>query len=232
MTPRVLVMYATTHGQAGKVAAEIAKTMREAGASVSLADVTAPLAVDPGEYSAVIGVASVHAMGLQRAMRQWARTHRATLASRKTALVVVCLAAVNRTPKVERDLRLLLDRFSAATAWRPTETKIVAGALKYTKYNWLTRWVMKRIVAQHGGDLDTSRDYEYTDWEDVREFSRSFLESCARQEIDHLSTDLHGAHHGVSRRIERNARQVTGDAASLTTGQTAVSGRSDHRARR
>lgn len=28
---------------------------------------------------------------------------------------------------------------------------------------------------QGGGDTDTSRDYEYTDWNDVREFAKSFL---------------------------------------------------------
>jgi menaquinone-dependent protoporphyrinogen oxidase len=33
---------------------------------------------------------------------------------------------------------------------------------------------MKRIVSKGGGDTDTSRDYEYTDWEDLRTFAREF----------------------------------------------------------
>jgi menaquinone-dependent protoporphyrinogen oxidase len=33
---------------------------------------------------------------------------------------------------------------------------------------------MKRIVSKAGGDTDTSRDYEYTDWTDVGEFAREF----------------------------------------------------------
>lgn len=168
-------MYATTHGQARKIAAAIARTMDEAGASVSLGDVAAPLTIDPANYSAVVAVGSVHVGRVQRAMRQWVRAHRQTLDSRPTALVVVCLAAVNRTPQVEPELRRVLDRFSETTGWRPTETKIVAGALKYTQYNWLTRWMMKRIVGKHGGDVDTSRDFEYTDWDDVREFAVRFL---------------------------------------------------------
>ena len=60
-------------------------------------------------------------------------------------------------PKVQEELQRILNRFFQATGWRPAETEIVAGALKYTKYNFLKRWMMKRIVAKAGGDTDTSR---------------------------------------------------------------------------
>ena len=42
--------------------------------------------------------------------------------------------------------------------------KPVAGALLYSKYNPLVRFVMKRIAKEAGAAHDTSRDYEYTDW--------------------------------------------------------------------
>ena len=35
----------------------------------------------------------------------------------------------------------------------------------YSKYNFLVRFFMRRIAQKEGGDTDTSRDYEYTDWE-------------------------------------------------------------------
>jgi menaquinone-dependent protoporphyrinogen oxidase len=34
---------------------------------------------------------------------------------------------------------------------------------------------MVRIVRKAGGDTDTSRDYEYTDWEELRGFARDFV---------------------------------------------------------
>ena len=34
---------------------------------------------------------------------------------------------------------------------------------------------MKRIVAKAGGGTDTTRDYEYTDWNDLRVFAHEFL---------------------------------------------------------
>jgi menaquinone-dependent protoporphyrinogen oxidase len=33
---------------------------------------------------------------------------------------------------------------------------------------------MKRITRKAGGDTDTSRDYEYTDWSDLRTFAEDF----------------------------------------------------------
>jgi menaquinone-dependent protoporphyrinogen oxidase len=35
---------------------------------------------------------------------------------------------------------------------------------------------MKRIVQKAGGDTDTSRDYEYTDWNDRRAFAEQFVQ--------------------------------------------------------
>jgi menaquinone-dependent protoporphyrinogen oxidase len=37
--------------------------------------------------------------------------------------------------------------------------------------------MMVRIVRKAGGDTDTSRDYEYTDWTDLRAFAEKFARS-------------------------------------------------------
>ena len=91
-----------------------------------------------------------------------------------TAFVPVCLGILQRDPAVQNEVRRIVDRFLLGSDWRPSETLTVAGALPYTRYNWLKRWVMRRIVAKAGGDTDTSRDYEYTDWEVLRVFCEKF----------------------------------------------------------
>ena len=47
----------------------------------------------------------------------------------------------------------------------------VAGALAYSHYNLLVRFIMKRIARSAGADTDTSHDYEYTDWADLDRFT-------------------------------------------------------------
>ena len=53
------------------------------------------------------------------------------------------------------------------TGWRPGQVTILAGRLAYTKYGWLMRWVMKRIARKAALAIDTSRDHEYTNWDEV-----------------------------------------------------------------
>jgi menaquinone-dependent protoporphyrinogen IX oxidase len=51
---------------------------------------------------------------------------------------------------------------------------VFAGALAYSKYNFLVKWWMKRIAKKSGGETDTSKDYEYTNWNDVSRFAEDF----------------------------------------------------------
>ena len=77
------------------------------------------------------------------------------------------------------------DHFLAQTGWRPGMVRLVAGALAYTRYNWLVRWMMRRIARKNGGDTDTSRDYVYTDWQRLRDDIEEFLHTLpAADEAD------------------------------------------------
>jgi menaquinone-dependent protoporphyrinogen oxidase len=55
-----------------------------------------------------------------------------------------------------------------------------SGALQYTRYNFLKRQLMKKIAKDKGSqDLDTSRDYIYTEWDGVKHFTEEFLAGVA-----------------------------------------------------
>ena len=170
MASRVLVVYGTTEGQTKKIADALAGALASHGA---LADVRAagdqPPA--PGGYAGVVVAASIHAGQYQRPVRRWVRAHRDTLEAMPAAFVSVCLGVLQHDEKARRDLERILDGFVAETGWRPSVVKHVAGALPYTRYGWLKRLLMRRIVGKAGGDTDTSRDYEYTDWADLDRFS-------------------------------------------------------------
>lgn len=169
----ILVLYGTTEGHTAKVANAIAETIHAAGAVVHVVNARSA-SPDPGGYAGIVVAASVHARGYQPAVRHWVRTHADALRDKPTAFVSVCLAVLQHDPAVDREITAIMDRFFLGTHWTPTTRKVVAGALPYTKYHWLTRWIMRRISAKAHGDVDTSRDYEYTDWADVQTFAREF----------------------------------------------------------
>ena len=176
---RILVIYGTTDGQTAKIATALGRDLRSQGqvADVIHAGDAAPA---PSDYDGVIVAASVHAGGYQRDLRRWVQRHVADLSHTPNAFVSVCLGVLQHDPTVDRELAAIRERFVADTGWRPMTTKVVAGALPYTHYNWAKRLVLKRIVQKAGGDTDTSRDYEYTDWDDLRAFARAFAATVQR----------------------------------------------------
>jgi menaquinone-dependent protoporphyrinogen oxidase len=176
---RILVTYGTTEGHTAKIAAALQLRLRRDGHTVDVVD-TAQGNPELQTYDAVIVAASVHGGRYQAGVVNWVMRHVGALNSKPTAFVSVCLGVLQHDAKVQRELKAIVDAFLQSTKWRPLETRMVAGALKYTHYNFLVRWLMKRIVRKAGGDTDTSRDYEYTDWADLDQFADSFAERiCA-----------------------------------------------------
>ena len=155
--PRILVVYGTTEGHTATVAGAITETLRRAGAVVDVSDAADPAPALQG-YDAVIVAASVHGGRYQRSVRKWVTAHAAALSRISAAFVSVCLGVLQTDPAVQQNLKAILERFVGETGWRPTVVKFVAGALPYTRYGWLKRLLMRRIVGKAGGDTDTSRD--------------------------------------------------------------------------
>jgi menaquinone-dependent protoporphyrinogen oxidase len=171
---RILVLYGTSEGHTEKVATIIANTLIASGCD---ADVIQAGTIDPAlkEYDGVIVAASVHGGRFQKPVVACVRDHAGEIASKPNAFVEVCLAVLQKNdPKVSEELMAIVRRFSDETGWTPSTVKPVAGALPYTKYNFLVRWMMKRIVAKAGGDTDKSRDYVYTDWDALKAFASEF----------------------------------------------------------
>ena len=188
MRPRILVLYGTTDGHTGKVATAIANTLRAEHADVELVHAR-PDGPDPAPeaFAAVVVAASVHTNGYQRSVWRWVRRHASGLHGRPTAFVSVCLGVLERTPAADAELATIMEGFFEATSWTPTVRKIVAGALPYSRYSWLKRLVVRRVVRNAYGSTDPTRDYEYTDWNDVREFARRFARLTEETQPERLA---------------------------------------------
>jgi menaquinone-dependent protoporphyrinogen oxidase len=168
-----VVFYATREGHTRKIAERIASDLQARGAMVDLFDVRDAPSPDWNKYSTACLAASVHIGRHEREMVAFAAANRATLERLDAAFVSVTLCeagAEDRSkPESERraaaaDAQRMIDVFVRDTGWRPTHVLPVAGALAYSKYNVLVRFLMKRIARKAGAPTDTSRDYEFTDW--------------------------------------------------------------------
>ena len=171
---RILVVYETNEGQTQKIAGDIGATLRADGFEVDVVR-AGERNPNPASYQGVIVAASLRAGRYQKPVVRWLRQHVGELNQMPgTAFVSVCLAIANRNEGARQHALAIPQQFADSINWHPATIKVVAGALRYSQYNFFIRWMMKRIAAAAGGDTDTTRDYEYTDWNDLRMFARQF----------------------------------------------------------
>ena len=171
---RIAVLYATRQGQARRVAERVADTLRKGGTTVDVENVVyAPTDISLLRYAAVVIVASVHMAHHEREMIDFVIAHRQELNDVHTAFLSVSLseagaemvgAAPELRAKGEADASSMIESFCADTGWRPERIQPVAGALRYSQYGFVVRFVMRSIAKRMGGSHDSKRDVEYTDW--------------------------------------------------------------------
>jgi menaquinone-dependent protoporphyrinogen oxidase len=169
-TPRVLVVFHTSEGQTARIADRIASVLRERGLSVEVREIESAPA--PDGYDGVVVGDSIHAVKHSRAMVRYLESHVASLNAIASAVFQVSLTSANPDAEHRATAHALLQELLDRTGFDPDIVGLFAGALVYTQYGWLKRHVMRAIVKREGGDLDMTRDFEYTDWAAVERFAK------------------------------------------------------------
>jgi menaquinone-dependent protoporphyrinogen oxidase len=195
----ILVLYATREGQTQHIAEHIDGAIRDRGLSTNLRnvrDIREP--VDLKSYDGAILAASVHRGNHEPEMVEFVKRHRDELEGLRAAFVSVsmCEASAEDPRRTEDDrakaaaeVQQVIDKFLGETGWRPERFQGVAGALRYSKYNFLIRFVMKRIAKKASMPTDTSRDYELTDWKALDRFVDGVLDEGIKKEpAEHAPT--------------------------------------------
>lgn len=174
--PHVLVAYATTEGQTRRIAEHVAERLRSAGHEVDVID-TAATSEPPmgsGYQTAFLG-GSVHYDRHQGSLLQFARRHRGWLNDMPTAFLSVSMAPVHADAGGVEHARHAVDRFLDASGLKPAQVHLVAGALRFTQYDFFKRLMMRVIARAQGDRIDASQDHEYTDWQDLDAFVDGFM---------------------------------------------------------
>jgi menaquinone-dependent protoporphyrinogen oxidase len=181
-----LVVYGTGEGQTAKVAGRVVDHLDELGHEAEVYDVDdLPTDLDVTAYDAVLVGASIHRGRQQKSVRRFVERHRDDLARRPSGFFQVSLSAAVDDETHHTEAMGYVDDLVESTGWHPDRVAVFGGALRYSEYGFITRSLMKAIAKNATGDTDTSRDYEYTDWEEVRAFAAEFAAFVDEQRALH-----------------------------------------------
>jgi menaquinone-dependent protoporphyrinogen oxidase len=185
----ILLIYATREGHTRHIAEHIAAMLKKQNRSFRLIDAALmPRDLSVADHSSAIIAASLHAGKHESEMVRFVTTHLAELRDLPTLFLSISLSQVmvedpnapaEKRAQAESDVKRTLQEFFEQTCWKPSHVAAVAGALQYSKYNFLIRYVMKRISGKAGGPVDTTRDYEFTDWNKLDDLVEHFVQSGA-----------------------------------------------------
>lgn len=171
---RVLIIFASAHGQTAKIAEAIAARLRERGARVDVHDVHAEGVPSPDGYD-VVGLGSHVRHGKHDpAIHDYIDRHLSSLQARQNFVFSVSLTASDKPYLPDPGGYLYSTTY--ATAFRADCSAAFAGALPYRRYNPILRLLMKFRSSRHGHPIDTSRDHVFTDWAQVRLFADSIAD--------------------------------------------------------
>jgi len=178
---RAAVFYATREGQAERVAERVANDLRARGVDTDVVNVKHVHGeFDWRGYDAAFVIASVHLEHHEKEMIEFVEHSKRELDRRHAPFLSLTLSqagaeeAIHNTPeqreKAHADALRMIEAFTADTGWHPEHALTVAGALAYSKYNFLVKWIMKLIAHKAGFEGPTTRDYEFTNWPAVDRF--------------------------------------------------------------
>lgn len=174
---QVVIAYGTIEGQTRRIARAMSATVQRAGSMVTVYDMDDLDDIDLAAANRVIIAAPVHAGEYPDEITDWVAAHAGKLNAMPSAFVSVSLSAASAIPDEQEAVEKITADFLAKSGWHPGLVHHAAGALRYTEYDFFKRMLMRYIARKEGGDVDTSRDHEYTDWQKLSDFVTEFMKT-------------------------------------------------------
>ena len=161
---KILCVYSTTEGYTAKVMEFVASRLRFAGDEVTLLEAAAAQGLDVTVFDGAILAGSVHVGMYQKPLVEFARVHVDWLKRVPSAFLSVSLAAAGSDTEELKSLETITEGFRAHTGWTNAEIHHVAGAFRFTGYDFFKGWLMRVIAWEKGVKVTPGQDLELTDW--------------------------------------------------------------------
>ena len=172
---KTLMLFSTRDGQTREIAAYLCSQLHELGRDTAMIDLNRTDDIEWALYDRVIIGASIRYGHFHPALDRFVKKHAAALQAVPSAFFSVNLVArkpEKRSPQTNSYTR----KFLLRSPWQPDSCAVFAGALRYPRYGWFDRFMIRLIMKMTGGETDTSKEVVYTDWEQVADFAREIAQ--------------------------------------------------------
>ena len=146
--------------------------MLELGHEAHLFDTASLEDIHVNSYDKIVVAGSVHQQRHQESVEVFVMASLAELQKRPTLFLSVSLSAAFSEGMLEA--QSYVDAFFVSTGWKPTQSLLVAGALRYSEYDYFKEQIIEHVVLKGRRVEGPKGDYEFTDWETLSRAVDSF----------------------------------------------------------
>ena len=162
---RIIFIYSTSNGQSLKICNALNQNKESL-----IIDIDKIKTVKLDEFDQIIIGASVKYGDHNKKIYDFIKNNKILLETKKTGFFSVN-ATARKSEKNKPETNPYVIKFLKKTNWTPDNIGVFAGKIDFPNYNFLEKYIIKVIMWITNGPTDTSKTFEFTDWEDVKKFS-------------------------------------------------------------
>lgn len=170
---KLLFLYSTREGQTLKILQHIAASCDSC--EVDFVDVHQCDEISFDDYEKVLIGASVRYGKLNSLLYRFIDRYHQELTAINAGFICVNLTARKEAEgKDTPEGSVYVQTFLKKSRWQPSLIGVFAGALRYPKYRFVDKMMIKFIMTMTNGETDTTKEVEYTNWNKVDQFAAIF----------------------------------------------------------
>ena len=160
-----IFIYSSSNGQSLKICEALNKNKESLIIDIDIVK-TAKL----DNFDQIVIGASVKYGDHNKKVYEFVKKNRVLLEKKKTVFFSVN-ATARKSEKNTPKTNPYIIKFLKKTNWTPDHIGVFAGMIDFPNYNFIEKYIIKLIMWITNGPTDTSKTFEFTNWEDVKKFS-------------------------------------------------------------
>ena len=165
-----LIIYSSTDGHTKTICLEILNSLKSTDL-VEIISLEKVETFDLNKYEKIIIGASIRYGRHNKKVIDFIIKNKKMLELKKTAFFSVNVVA-RKEEKSTPETNPYVLNFLKKTNWKPNKLSVFAGKVDYPNYNFINKIVIRFIMMITKGPTDVNNSYEFTNWENVKKFSK------------------------------------------------------------
>ena len=163
-----ILIYSTTDGHTKKICDFIKSNSIKNNFDIFSIDKINELSLN--NYDLIVLGASIRYGKHNNIIYKFISSNKEILKSKKNAFFSVNVVA-RKPEKNSPENNPYILKFLRKSEWHPTKIGVFAGKVDYPNYNFFNKLIIRFIMFVTKGPTDTSRSYEFTDWNNIKKFT-------------------------------------------------------------